>query len=434
MLDAAASGVARLVGSHRELILMATGPDLTSVQMTNNSLVSLARLGLRKHVMIMADTYDTCERLLRSPHCYWSSRMLRATPSDSLTNRQFWKGWCVGHATPPRGFAWAAHTVSLTVAPPCPLCRVTLERAHAVLSQTALARARLRRRSLSRDRHVPPCLSREPSRRFPFYYLKKKYIADLVAAGFSVLQVDTDTVWTNDPFPMLRAMTTSSIVAMKDTALANAGIVYARPGSKTALRLLQETAWRIQLMNNWPEAVAQLVPFAKPPFYANSDDQTLLNDAIVSATIQNRTFLGSTARYEAKNRCVLAPQGPCMEGGVERQLQQRRRGLYMCVCAASHCRLPRAMRHPCTRAVHRYNPTGPDWGSLPEAKQDRLNMKLLYRRQRHSTVEVPWAPGTTTRYMRLPSWPVGENDSVALAFILLPTSLLVLQVQPLPHR
>ena len=72
-LTAAASGVARLVGSHRELILMATGPDLTSVQMTNNSLVSLARLGLREHVMIMADTYDTCERLLRSPHCYWSS-------------------------------------------------------------------------------------------------------------------------------------------------------------------------------------------------------------------------------------------------------------------------------------------------------------------------------------------------------------------------
>jgi hypothetical protein len=30
---------------------MATGPDKTSVQMSNNSLVSLGRLGLRPHVM-----------------------------------------------------------------------------------------------------------------------------------------------------------------------------------------------------------------------------------------------------------------------------------------------------------------------------------------------------------------------------------------------
>ena len=44
-LNAAASG------THKELIMMATGPDKTSVQMSNNSLVSLGRLGLRPHVM-----------------------------------------------------------------------------------------------------------------------------------------------------------------------------------------------------------------------------------------------------------------------------------------------------------------------------------------------------------------------------------------------
>jgi hypothetical protein len=102
LLQAAAT-VARTVGSHREVILMATGPDMTSVEMTNNSLVSLARLGLRPHVLLLADSLETCESRLYAPNCYWSSRMLRAQPSDSLLNRQFWKGWCavLPHLTPP---------------------------------------------------------------------------------------------------------------------------------------------------------------------------------------------------------------------------------------------------------------------------------------------------------------------------------------------
>jgi hypothetical protein len=51
-----------------------------------------------------------------------------------------------------------------------------------------------------------------------------------VRLGFAVLQVDTDTVWMHDPFAMLRLMTRSSLIAMRDVGLANAGIVYARPG------------------------------------------------------------------------------------------------------------------------------------------------------------------------------------------------------------
>ena len=153
-LRAAAAAVARHVDGHRELILMATGPDQTSVQMTNNSLVSLGRLGLRPHVLMLADSWTTCDEKLRSHHCYWSSRMLRAQPSDSLTNRQFWKGW-----------------------------------------------------------------------RFPFYYLKKKYMADLVRLGFSVLQVDTDTVWMHDPFTMLR-----SVLILRCTYMLN-NILAVRHGS-----------------------------------------------------------------------------------------------------------------------------------------------------------------------------------------------------------
>ena len=44
--------------------------------------------------------------------------------------------------------------------------------------------------------------------------------------------------------------------------------------------------------------------------YANSDDQTLLNDAITSAVTRNRTFLGSTARFEAKNKCAACTPHP----------------------------------------------------------------------------------------------------------------------------
>ena len=38
-------------------------------------------------------------------------------------------------------------------------------------------------------------------------------------------------------------------------------------------------------------------PWSREPYYANSDDQTLLNDAIVSAVTGNRTYLGSTMPY-----------------------------------------------------------------------------------------------------------------------------------------
>ena len=99
--------------------------------------------------------------------------------------------------------------------------------------------------------------------RFRFYYIKKNYMARLVEGGYSVLQVDTDTVWMHDPFRVLRRMRSSSIVCMRDVGLANAGIIYARPGSKAAQRLLEEVAWRVQLFQNHPEIVGRIVPFAK---------------------------------------------------------------------------------------------------------------------------------------------------------------------------
>ena len=91
LLTAAAS-IARTVGNHKELVFMATGPDSNSVQVTNNSLVSLASIGLRKHVLLLADSWETCE-LLQFPHtgpCFWSSRMLRNKPASSITLNSFW--------------------------------------------------------------------------------------------------------------------------------------------------------------------------------------------------------------------------------------------------------------------------------------------------------------------------------------------------------
>lgn len=73
--------------------------------------------------------------------------------------------------------------------------------------------------------------------------------------------------------------------------------------------------------------------------YANSDDQTLMNDAILSAVINNRTFLGSTARYEAKNK---------------------------------------------------YNPKAPEWGLQQESKDERLQMRRLWHSQRAGNVLCPW--------------------------------------------
>mmetsp|Transcript_34756 Transcript_34756/g.87332 ORF Transcript_34756/g.87332 Transcript_34756/m.87332 type:complete len:289 (-) Transcript_34756:281-1147(-) len=106
----------------------------------------------------------------------------------------------------------------------------------------------------------------------------------------------------HDPLPVLRSMEGSSIICMGDGPIANAGVLYARPGSAAALALLEDVAWRVQLFQFWPEFVPKVVPFARPPFYANSDDQTILNDAIISAVLGRRTFLGSTARFEARNR------------------------------------------------------------------------------------------------------------------------------------
>lgn len=248
-LDFAAARVARSTtsadGTFHELVFLATGPDAMSVHMTRNTLASLATVGLGVHVLLLADSPETCKHFERefvvaggsSPGltipgrpCYWSSRVLHDAPADSVSLRKFWD--------------W----------------------------------------------------------RFRFYYVKKAYLSRLVSAGFSVIQADTDTVWCHDPFALLRHMDASLVVMRESGTVANAGLLYARPGSRQTRDILDEVAWRIQLFSHAPHMVGKIVRFATRPYYANSDDQTILEDVLVSAVLRSRTFLGSTAHYEAKNR------------------------------------------------------------------------------------------------------------------------------------
>ena len=140
--------------------------------------------------------------------------------------------------------------------------------------------------------------------RFRLYWPKKHYMAELIRLGFSVLQIDVDVVWVHDPFPVLHAISrdvNATLIAQGDNPFVNAGILYARPGVQSQL-ILDELTWRIGLFQNHPGVVPRLVPWAKPPLYANSDDQTLFNDILLTAALGNRSWLGSTARMEASSR------------------------------------------------------------------------------------------------------------------------------------
>lgn len=139
--------------------------------------------------------------------------------------------------------------------------------------------------------------------RFRFYAAKKSYLAQLTRLGFSVFQADSDAIWMRDPWPVFRRLPEACrITVQADGPIANAGMIFTRPGSSASQMLLDDVAWRIQVFQNRPSIIAEVVKFAREPFYANSDDQSILNDAIQSAVLGAPRFLGSQARFEAKSR------------------------------------------------------------------------------------------------------------------------------------
>ena len=151
----------------------------------------------------------------------------------------------------------------------------------------------------------------------------------LPTPGLNVLQTDTDVVWFTDPYPALYShpLAQQALVIQKDLPFANAGVIYARggagSGSAWALHELQACTLssphpaqlvhtpppppppppppspqprprpppllpkptpapprqaRIATFSFHPEAVPRLVPWARPPYFSNADEQTLLND------------------------------------------------------------------------------------------------------------------------------------------------------------
>lgn len=135
--------------------------------------------------------------------------------------------------------------------------------------------------------------------RFRLYAVKKEVLLQLLRHGCDrIIQSDTDTFWYADPFSVLDAIP-APIVFQQDRPIANAGLFYVRR-HPLVYRLLEDIVWRVRLMQHAPDAVRFLVSWAKQPYYANSDDQTILHDVLLSLHTGRRVFL-TTAKYEADN-------------------------------------------------------------------------------------------------------------------------------------
>ena len=133
---------------------------------------------------------------------------------------------------------------------------------------------------------------------FYFYDLRKYVLVQLALAGFNVLQLDTDVIWLRPPYGLLHsaAYRRANVIAQMDNPLANAGMLYVqgvRPGDGAAW-VLGEVARRVHLFLSEPAAVKRYVEWAQPPFYANGDEQSILNDVLISSITNRSVYLCST--------------------------------------------------------------------------------------------------------------------------------------------
>jgi hypothetical protein len=139
---------------------------------------------------------------------------------------------------------------------------------------------------------------------FYFYDIRKHYLARMtIELWINVLQTDTDAVWLANPYPALKGIYAGQqIVTMEDRPMVNAGVLYVqnvREGDGAAW-VLRELSRRIHLFMFQPEAVAWYVPWAVAPFFANVDEQTLMNDCVRSAIANLTSYAQATAGWEMK--------------------------------------------------------------------------------------------------------------------------------------
>ena len=139
---------------------------------------------------------------------------------------------------------------------------------------------------------------------FYFYDLRKHYAARMtIELGVNVLQTDTDVVWLANPYPALkRVFGGVQIVGMSDRPMINAGVFYAQHVTEGdgASWVLRELSRRIHTFILRPSAVRDYVPWAQAPYYANVDEQTLMNDCVRSAIANVSSFAQATAGWEVK--------------------------------------------------------------------------------------------------------------------------------------
>lgn len=149
------------------------------------------------------------------------------------------------------------------------------------------------------------CVKRFWDMRFYFYDVRKHMVSMLAGElGMNVLQTDTDVAWFHNPYGVLKSGENghANILAQWDAPYVNAGVFYVqglRKGDGGSW-VLSELHRRIALFMYHPEAVKVVVPWAVAPYFSNADEQTLMNDVLISAMTNTSCYIWSTAFFESR--------------------------------------------------------------------------------------------------------------------------------------
>lgn len=149
------------------------------------------------------------------------------------------------------------------------------------------------------------CVKRFWDMRFYFYDVRKHLVSVIAGElGVNVLQTDSDVAWFANPYGVLKSNVNAraNLHAQWDAPFVNAGVFYAQNirADDGAAWVLRELHRRIALFMYHPEVVPTIVPWARKPFFSNSDEQTLMNDVLISAMLNRTIYTWSTAFFEAR--------------------------------------------------------------------------------------------------------------------------------------
>ena len=135
----------------------------------------------------------------------------------------------------------------------------------------------------------------------------------------NVLHLDADAVFFANPYPLLKGpMAKHALIAQVDGPFVNAGVFYVQHVVRgdAAAWALQELNRRINRFTYQPESVAALPHsrWARPPYFANADEQAILNDVVASSLRAVPTHAG-VELSEPRFKTRFAPRN-CNGRGV----------------------------------------------------------------------------------------------------------------------